>query len=75
MAAETQRPAVITAPGSIRRGEAKRKVGGGDTHNHKNEVHIHIEGDVYGIDDLDKRIDDGANRVARRLFRNSYTGV
>lgn len=61
--------------GSIRRGEAKRKVGGGDTHNHKNEVHIHIEGDVYGIDDLDKRIDDGANRVARRLFRNSYTGV
>ena len=40
-----------------------------------NEVNIHIHGDVYGIDDLNKKIEEGANRVARRLFRNSLSGV
>lgn len=40
-----------------------------------NEVHIHITGDVYGIDDLNSKIEEGANRVARQLFRDSYSGV
>lgn len=44
------------------------------TTNH-NEVHIHINGDVYGVDDLNSKIEEGANRVARRLFRDSYSGV
>jgi hypothetical protein len=47
---------------------------GNNTTNH-NEVHIHIEGDVYGVDDLNSKIEEGANRVARQLFRNSYSGV
>lgn len=40
-----------------------------------NEVHIHINGDVYGIDDLNSKIEEGAKRVARNLFRDRYSGV
>ena len=69
-------PKVTGYAGTIKRGSASSKVpDGAKTTNNHNEVHIHIHGDVYGVDDLDSRIDDGANRVARQLFRDSYSGV
>lgn len=69
-------PKVSGYAGTIKRGSASSKVPDGNinktTHN---EVHIHINGDVYGIDDLNSKIEEGANRVARQLFRDSYSGV
>lgn len=69
-------PKVRGYAGSIRRGKSSASVpDGGNTTNNNNEIHIHIEGDVYGVDDLNRKIEEGANKVARRLFRNSYSGV
>ena len=69
-------PKVKGYAGSIKRNR-KSSVPDGETNkttNH-NEVHIHVEGPVYGIDDLNSKIEEGANRVARRLFRDNYSGV
>ena len=60
--------------GSIRRGKKGDVPPTGNT-THNNEVHIHIEGPVYGVDDLHKEIEKGAKKVARGLFKNSYSGV
>lgn len=69
-------PKVKGYAGSIKRGKSSASVPDeANTTNNHNEVHIHINGDVYGVDDLNSKIEEGANRVARRLFRNSYSGV
>ena len=60
---------------TVNRNSSKQDNSNSNTTTNHNEVHIHIEGDVYGIDDLNEKIEEGANRVARRLFRNSYSGV
>ena len=39
------------------------------------DVHIHINGDVYGIDDLNKKIKAGAKMVVTELVNKRYTGV
>lgn len=62
-------------PATIRRGGSNKVPDGTTGNTNHNEVHIHIEGDVYGIDDLNSKIEEGANRVARQLFRDSYSGV
>ena len=68
-------PKVSGYAGSIKRGGSSKVPDGETKTNNHNEVHIHIEGDVYGIDDLNSKIEEGANRVARQLFRDSYSGV
>ena len=68
-------PKVKGYAGSIKRGGSSKVPDGETKTNNHNEVHIHIHGDVYGVDDLDSRIDEGANRVARQLFRDNYSGV
>ena len=60
--------------GSPRRSSPSKAPNSGDVTNN-NEVHIHIHGDVYGVDDLNEKIEEGAKKVARQLFRNDYSGV
>ena len=67
-------PKVKGYAGPIKRGSSKVPDGGNTTNNH-NEVHIHIDGPVYGVDDLNNKIEEGAKRVARGLFKDSYSGV
>lgn len=61
--------------GSINRHNTNSKVdyGGSKTINNTTEVHIH--GNVYGVDDLDKKIEQGVNKANRKLFTNSMSGV
>ena len=61
--------------GSIRRGEAKQKIGTGDTHYHQGDTVVNVNAPVYGVDDLHRAIEDGVNKANRKLFRNSYSGV
>ncbi len=68
-------PKVTGYAGSIKRGSAGKVPDGANQTTNHNEVHIHIEGPVYGIDDLNEQIDEGARRVARQLFRDNYSGV
>lgn len=61
--------------GSISRSQAKSQLPTGDTVNHNEEVHIHLHGDTYGIDDLERKIEEGAKKVQRKLFTKSLSGV
>ena len=48
---------------------------GNTTNNVKYVTEVHLHGNIYGIDDLDKHIDKAVNKANRKLYANPLTGV
>ena len=57
--------------GTINRHNTNSNVDYGSSKTVNNTTEVHIHGNVYGVDDLDKKIEQGVNKANRKLFTNS----
>lgn len=64
--------------GSIRRGQAKSKLQSENNNNTKNVTYkseVHVHGNIYGVEDLQREMDKACERNNKKLFTNSLSGV